>query len=70
MKVSADQFELRGDKLTHVPTGSEFWAGETDVVLCDKRSTLSPTASGDDYSVEDLKRMAWEIFQQEKATCV
>jgi hypothetical protein len=30
-KVSHDQFNIEGDKLTHAPTGARFWLGETDV---------------------------------------
>jgi hypothetical protein len=70
MKVSADQFELRGDKLKHVPTGAVFWAGEKDVVLCDEGTAGKPIASGHDYDQEEIKQMAWEIFQQEKTSCV
>jgi hypothetical protein len=70
MKVSADQFELNGDKLTHVPTGAEFWAAEKDVALCDQGTAGKPLSSGHDYDPEEIKQMAWEIFQQEKTNCV
>lgn len=70
MKVSADQFELNGDRLMHVPTGAEFWAAEKDVVLCDEGTAGKPLPKGDDYDPEDIKKMAWEIFQQEKARSV
>jgi hypothetical protein len=70
MKVSADQFELRGDKLTHRPTGAEFWAGEKDVVLCDEGSAGKPASGGDEYDPEELKQMAWEIFKQERTSCL
>jgi hypothetical protein len=70
MKVSADQFQLKGDKLTHVPTGAEFWAGQKDVVLCNEGVAGKPAFSGNDYKSEELKQMAWEIFQQEKTSCL
>src|SRR4051812_366499 len=69
-KVSADQFELRGDKLIHVPTGAQFWTAEKDVALCDEGRAGKPTSSGHDYNPEEIKQMAWEIFQQEKRSCV
>ena len=70
MKVSADQFELKGDRLVHLPTGAEFWAGETDVVLCDEGVAGEPLSSGHDYDPEEIKRVAWEIFQQERTSCL
>jgi hypothetical protein len=70
VKVSADQFELDGDKLKHLPTGLEFWAGEKDVVLCDAGAAGRLLSSGHDYDAEEIKHMAWEIFQREKANCV
>ena len=70
MKVSADQFELKGDRLIHLPTGAEFWAGEKDVVLCDEGHAGEPLSSGHDYDPEELKRVAWEVFQQERTNCL
>jgi hypothetical protein len=65
MKVSVDQFELQGDKLTHVPTGAEFLAGEKDVLLCNEGVAGKPAFSGNDYKLEELK-----IFQQERTSCL
>jgi hypothetical protein len=70
VKVSADQFELDGEKLTHLPTGAKFWVGDKDVVLCDIGAAGQPASSGNDYDPEELKRMAWEIFQQERTSCL
>jgi hypothetical protein len=70
MKVSADQFELRGEKLKHVPTGAEFWAGEKDVVLCDEGIAGKTLSSGHYYDPEEVKKVAWEIFRQEKSSCL
>jgi len=70
MKVSAEQFELKGDKLTHVPTGATFWAGEKDVALCDEGAAGKQLASGHHYDLEELKRVAWEILKQEKVSCL
>jgi hypothetical protein len=66
MKVSPDQFELDGDRVTHTPTGAEFWLGERDVVLCDIGEAGKPVFNGNDYSPEELKGIAWEIFQLHK----
>jgi len=70
MKVSAHQFELNGEKLTHLPTGAKFWAGERAVVLCDEAAAGEPAFGGNDYDLEELKQVAWEIFQQEKTSCL
>jgi hypothetical protein len=69
MKVSADQFELNGEKLRHVPTGAEFWAAEKDVVLCDEGLAGKADFGGNDYDPEELKQVAWKIFQQERTSC-
>jgi hypothetical protein len=37
-KVTAEQFESNGDKLTHGPTGATFWMGDKDV-KCANRAT-------------------------------
>jgi len=70
MKVNADQFELKGEKLTHVPTGAEFWAAEKDVVLCDEGTAGRPVFGSNDYDLNELKQVAWEIFQQERTSCL
>ena len=54
--VTADQFELKSDKLTHVPTGAEFWAGEKDVILCDGALGGNPFLKGNGYDLTELKR--------------
>ena len=58
MKVSADQSEFNGDKLKHVPTGAEFWAGEKEP------TDRKPISSGHNYDSEEIKQMAWEIFHK------
>lgn len=70
MKGSADQFELKGDKLIHLPTGAEFWIGEKDVVLCDEGVAGKPLSAARDYVPEELKRVAGEIFQLERTKCL
>jgi hypothetical protein len=65
-KVSAEQFILEGDRLTHIPRGAEFWLAERDVVLCDEGAAGKPVFSGNDYNSEELKSVAWEIFQLQK----
>ena len=63
MKVSRDQFDLTGDKLTHTPTGTTFWVGEKDVVICEWG-----TAGSGDYDREEIRRAAEEIFRADKTT--
>jgi hypothetical protein len=70
IEAKADQFELNGDKLTHVPTGAEFWAGEKDTAFCGSASGSQLLDNGHDYDPEQLKQIAREIFQQEKACCI
>src|SRR3954469_13351119 len=55
MKVTAEQFELNGDKLTHRPTGGTFWMGDKDVVCCEP-----------DYKLDELKDEAWRIMIVER----
>ena len=65
MKVSADQFVLDGERLTHRPTGATFWIGEKDVACCDP-----PTqpGTGNDYDLEQLKEQAWRILKVERSS--
>jgi hypothetical protein len=65
MKVMAEQFELDGDKLTHVPTGATFWMGDKDVVCCDSGRLRLET--GDDYRLDELKDAAWRIMTIERS---
>jgi hypothetical protein len=68
MKVMAEQFELKGDKLTHVPTGAAFWMGDKDVVCCEPgRLTLD---TGDDYKLDEIKENAWQIMKVERKSCI
>jgi len=70
MKVSHDQFEIHGDKLRHTPTGALFWMSEKDVVTCELGLAGTRTGAGDDYDVEQLKQVAWEVFKLQKSTCL
>jgi hypothetical protein len=67
MKVMAEQFELNGDKLTHVLTGATFWMGVKDVVCCDPgRLTLE---TGDNYKLDEIQDEAWRIMTIERKSC-
>jgi hypothetical protein len=67
MKVMTEQFELNGDKLTHIPTGATFWMGDKDVVCCEPgRLTLE---TGDDYKLDEIKNEAWHIMMVERKPC-
>jgi hypothetical protein len=65
MKVMAEQFELDGDKLIHVPTGATFWIGDKNIVCCERGRLNLPT--GDDYKLEELADEAWRIRAAERA---
>ena len=68
MKVTAEQFVLNGDKLTHGPTGAMFWMGDRDVVCCEPgRLTLE---TGDDYKLDELKDVAWHMMTVERKSCI
>jgi hypothetical protein len=67
MKVDHSQFEIDGERLTHAPTGTVFWKGEKDVVLCEWGETK--LASGHDYDREELVDAARAIFVKDKTTC-
>jgi hypothetical protein len=67
-KVTTEQFQLNGDKLTHVPTGATFWMGEKDVVCCEP-GHLS-LESGDKYELDEIKDEAWRIMAVERKSCI
>jgi len=62
MKVSRDQFELRGEQIVHLPTGAVFWKGDEGIVRCDWGAAGEPLPSGHDYSRDELMDAAHEIF--------
>jgi hypothetical protein len=69
IKVSHDQFNIEGDKLTHVPTGAQFWMGETDVVVCDwAMAGQAPEAI--DFNRDELMRAAKELLESERTRCL
>jgi hypothetical protein len=68
-KVSHDQFNIEGDKLTHAPTGARFWLGETDVVGCDWAGA-DETADPFDFDRDELMRAAKELLETERTRCV
>jgi hypothetical protein len=68
MKVSHEQFEIDGDRLTHAPTGAVFWLGDKGVVNCEWGQTQLP--SGHDYDRGELEEAAREIFLKERSTCI
>ena len=70
MKVSAEQFRLDRERLTHTPSGAVFWMGEKDVVLCEQGVAGQPLKSGHEYDIEELKQAAWQILQTEKSNCL
>lgn len=67
MKVTAEQFELNGDKLTHGPTGATFWMGDKGVVCCEPGRLTMET--GDDYKLDEIKDEAWRIMTIERRSC-
>jgi hypothetical protein len=67
MKVSPEQFQLNGDRLTHSPSGAVFWMAEKDVVLCKHGVAGQMLESGHKYDIEELKQTAWQILQTEKS---
>jgi hypothetical protein len=69
MKVSAEQFQLNGDRLIHTPTGAVFWMGKKDVVLCERGVAGQMLRNGHEYDIEELKQAAWKILQTEKSNC-
>jgi len=70
MKITTDQFELNGEKLTHAPTGAQFWMGERDVILCEPGKAGRALSSGHEYDTDELREAAWKILQTEKTRCV
>ena len=67
-KVTTEQFELNGDKLTHGPTGATFWMGDKDVVCCEPgRLTLE---TGDNYKLDEIKGEACRIMAVERKSCI
>jgi len=70
MKVSHNQFEIHGDKLHHTPTGALLWMDESNVINCELGLSGTQTGAGDDYDVEQLKQVAWEVIKLQKSTCL
>ena len=67
--VSHDQFSIDGDKLTHLPTGAQFWMGETDVVVCNwAEAGASPPPA--DFERDELIRAAKELLESERTRCL
>jgi hypothetical protein len=67
MKVMAEQFELAGDKLTHVRPARHFgWKTRTSCVA--NRGHLK-LETGDDYKLDELKDEAWRIMTVERKSC-
>jgi hypothetical protein len=64
MKVTAEQSELDGDKLTHGLTGATFWMGDKDVVCCEPGRLNLETVY--DYKLDELKDEAWRIMTVER----
>jgi hypothetical protein len=62
MKVAREQFELRGDRIVHVPTGATFWKGDEDIVRCEWGAVEETLPSRHDYNREELLDAAHEIF--------
>src|SRR5436190_875528 len=60
IKVDHSQFEIDGDRLTHIPTGAVFWMGETNIVNCEGGNTRPE--SGHDYDRNELMEVARELF--------
>ena len=69
MKVSHDQFEVHGDQLRHAPTGALFRMGKADVVTCEPGLAGTDLRTGYNYSLEELKQAAHEVFKLEKTRC-
>jgi hypothetical protein len=70
MKISDDQFTLDGERLTHEPTGAAFWLGHNDVVLCESGSANQKIGDEHDYSLQELKEAAWNIFKLDRKPCI
>jgi hypothetical protein len=62
MKVSREQFEVRGDRIVHMPTGAVFWKGDKDIVNCDWGSAGETLDSGHDYDRDEVTKVAHEVF--------
>jgi hypothetical protein len=67
-RVTTEQFQLNGDKLTHVPTGATFWMGEKDVVCCEP-GHLS-LESGDDYELDEIKNESWRLSASRASSAI
>lgn len=67
-KIMTEQFLLKGDKVTHAPTGATFWLEGKDVV-CGEPGRLT-LETGDKYKLDDLKDEAWRIMMVERKSCI
>ena len=62
MHHSHIDFEVRGDRVLHKPSGAEFWMGEDGRVECG----IVPSP----YDTEDLKKQALELMRIERGACL
>jgi hypothetical protein len=67
-KVTHDQFNIEGDRLTHAPTGAQFWMGQTDVVVCDWALAGQPPSV--DFDRDELMAAAKELLESERTRCL
>ena len=65
MKVTTEEFILKGTELEHVPTGATFWLDDKDVVCCRQGHLHLGTRE-----LDELKEVAWEIMTFERKSCV
>ena len=62
MKVSPEQFEVRGEKLVHLPTGAVFWKTDKNIVNCDWGNAGETRTSGHDYDRDEVMEAAFQVF--------
>jgi hypothetical protein len=67
MKVSTEQFLMRGDELCHEPTGARFRKVNLDIDVIDWGSAGAPLATGHRYEREEIEEGARDIVLQTRS---
>jgi hypothetical protein len=70
LPVTPNQFELRQNRLIHVPTGAQFLLGESYIVIAEWGDAGQSHSHSGSYDPAEVKGVACEILENERTTCL
>ena len=65
LAVTPDQFEIRGDRIIHKPTGAEFVVQADNVVAFGWGLAGQPLGDGERFDPDTIKQVAVEVARDE-----